>query len=97
MYEKFPDSIKDENDLEIYENFLKSTDTHSQSDLKEYLNKSKGKYIKAESFICGRMFPKYGILTDIGTDYIILKAAQNNSCTAIKLSDIRYITVLGKK
>jgi len=97
MYEKLPNGIKDEKDLEIYEKFLKSTDTDSTLNLKDYLYSNKGKYVKAESLICGRMVCKCGILTDIGTDYIILKAAQNNNCTAIKLSDIKYITVLYKK
>ncbi len=98
MYDELPNGIKDEKDLEIYEKFLKSTDTDSVSDFNSYLYNSKGKYIKAESLICGRIVTRCGILTDIGTDFIVLKAAQNNNCTAIRLSDIKYITLLnGRK
>lgn len=97
MYEQFPDSIKDEKDLDIYENILKSDGVYSELDYKGYLLKCKGRYVKAETSICGRIVSRCGILADIGEDYIILKAVQNKNCTAIKLNDIKYITFLKNK
>jgi len=94
MYEQLPNGIKDENDLILYEKFLHDTDNPTDLSFIEHLINNKNKRIKVEILICGKISARCGILSDVGNDFIIIKPSHNGYYTAIKLSDIKYVTFL---
>lgn len=126
-----PHRIKNERDLQIYEDFIKREDTdctqttavptiqNRQSGLMPaekspqnrtaimqytaltdntffygYLKNHRGKLIKAESLIGGRLESRIGILLEIGNDYIVIKLPRSNCTMMIKTAAIKYVTIV---
>ena len=94
MEYNLPMSISCEKDLSHYENYLKKDNITQYSAFDSYLNSIKGKLIKAETIICGRLECRIGILMEVGSDYIIIKPSKECVSTVIKLEDIKFITVI---
>ena len=94
MEQNFPMSIKSEKDLVLYEKYLKNDSIMNTTNFENYLINNRGKLVKVESLICGRLQSRVGILMEVGEDHIIIKPARACVTTAIKIEDIKYITVI---
>ena len=94
MEYNLPMSISCEKDLYHYEKYLKNEQITDNGAFNSYLNSIKGKLIKTETIICGRLECRIGILMEVGSDYIIIKPTKECVSTVIKLEDIKFITVI---
>lgn len=94
MNSRLPSGITNENDLDMFERYLKDEAHNTADSMVNRIKSYKGKLIKAESLISGRLFARCGILLEIGEDYIVIRPQKSCSDTIIKLDDIKYITVI---
>jgi len=97
MNQNLPDGITDEKDLELYENYLKTEFLDYPTDYKNCIERHKGKLVKVESFISGRIYSRCGVLSEIGNDYITITSNKGCISTIVNLKDIKYITVIHNK
>lgn len=59
-----------------------------------YLNNYLGKYICLDLWTCERVrIEKCGILTDVGTDFIVIQNVHSGNRTIIDLRTIRYVSI----
>ncbi len=91
MNDSFPVPIFNENDLEIYENYINSE--IPSKELANYLSRHIGKPVKIEALISNRIEIKSGILMEVGKDFLVLKLPECQSII-IEGSCIKFITVM---
>ncbi len=97
MNNNLPNGITGEKDLELYEMYLKNDLKDYSTNYKNCLEKHKGKFVKVESFISGRIYSRSGVLLEVGSEYIIIRPDKNCISTLINLKDVKYITVIHNK
>ena len=94
MKEEYLKPILNENDLVSYENFINSSDFSKPKNqtFSSLLKNSVGKNIKIYIVVGNGLTAKYGKLLSVFDDYIML--FQNREKTAIKLTEIKFISVM---
>lgn len=83
--------IKCENDLKQYEGFLKNE--NKSYNLKEYLEKHRGKLAKVE-LCCDKNQCKTGYIMDIGDSFFVLKTPYECKSVAIPYESLKFITII---
>lgn len=99
-----PNYIKGEQELSVYEQFLKKTKLPQKNDantlspcdqsvsLKEFLSLNIGKRVRVAILVGSNLTVKIGTLLNVGTDFLTIK--QNQGITIINGKDINHITLL---
>lgn len=97
-----PQTIKTENDLKLYEEYLKKEPSYTKTtskpkplvDFKSFLKSHIGHVIKVEFPIGARLENKIGKLNFVGADY--LELTQNGgSIVAVNLNPVVSINIIG--
>ena len=102
MENNFPIPIMNDNDLKVYEDYLRkdnpiSIEANHKTLLPEYLKSYIGKSVKVELLIGTRLECKIGTLLEVGTDFLVIKLQQNCSTMFIERQSIKYITIIHNK
>ena len=99
-----PNYIKGEQELSVYEQFLKKTKLSPKSEantlapctqnvtLKEFLCLNIGKKVRVAILVGSNLTIKIGTLLNVGTDFLTIKQPQG--ITVINGKDINHITLL---
>lgn len=99
-----PNYIKGEQELSVYEQFLKKTKLPPKNDantlspcdqnvsLKEFLSLNISKRVRVAILVGSNLTVKIGTLLNVGTDFLTIK--QNQGITIINGKDINHITLL---
>lgn len=106
MQSQFLGSIKDDNDLTLYENYLNSQRTrYTEKKMKQleqkpkyesYLDRYKGKNVKLDIAVGGSLISRIGILFEIDKDYLMLKLNGRNPCDlTVKKNAVIFISEQG--
>ena len=107
---EFLQAINSEKDLEPYENYIsknvgntkisKETNIYPPQQLKQgvymptYLTGYIGRLIKVESIIGNKLDAKMGILTAVGTGFIVLRDYRTKNTVVCDIYTIKYVTVI---
>ena len=94
MNDNFLQPIFNENDLSAYEKFINSPElkTKKRENFSAFLKNSIGKSIKLYIAVGNQLTARHGRLLNVFEDYIVL--LQNREKTVIKLTEIKFITML---
>lgn len=94
MKDNFLQPIYNENDLQIYESFINSPELKNtkSENFSSFLSDYIGKNIKIYIAVGNQLNVRYGKLSGVFRDYLIL--IQSREKIAIKLCEIKFISVL---
>ena len=94
MNDNYLQPIYNETDLEMYENFINSTNFKitNNDDFQSFLNSNIGNCIKLFITIGSQLITRQGKLLKVCNDYIIL--SQPREKLAVKLCDIKFLSVM---
>ncbi len=106
---EFLQSISSEKDLEPYENYLqrnrniglKKENVYTPTQLKyglympSFLSGFIGKTVKIESIIGNKLDVKAGVLTTVGTGFVVIREYRTNNTVICDINTIKYVTVIG--
>ncbi len=108
MEGNFPTPIVNENDLRVYEDYLKQenklpvikTKSYTPETLTNdiflpaYLKNHIGKLVKIEALIGDCLQTRIGTLMQVGADYVVIKLNQNCSSMVIEGRCIKFIIIV---
>ena len=110
MENNFPIPIVNENDLSVYENYLKQENKQKNIAIKNkvyvpetltnpvflpaFLKNHIGKLVKIESLIGDCLQARIGTLLQVGADFVVIKLNQNCSSMVIEGRSIKFITII---
>ncbi len=107
MENNFPIPITCDNDLAVYEKFLKGDNKPSISQkfytpetltnsvyLPAYLKGHIGKLVKIETLIGDCLQSRIGTLIQVGADFVVIKLSQGCSSMVIEGKCIKFITII---